>query len=113
MAGHPTTESLATDFRDLVRELAASRAEFAAFREDFAGFRGRVETQIGFPRWLGAFSAAILVTLVGSTLWLSWNASALSQRVEILQGSTANIVGRLNRLDRSDGPPSEGRPGAP
>ena len=112
MAG-PTTESLATDFRDLVRELAASRAEFAAFREDFAGFRGRVETQLGFLRWLGAFSAAILVTLVGSALWLSWNASAMSERVEMFQGSTARIVERLDRLDRTDGYPSKGRFDAP
>lgn len=51
MPGH-TTESLATDFKDLTRELIASRADFAAFREDFAEFRGRTETQLGFLRWL-------------------------------------------------------------
>ena len=95
----PTTESLATDFKDLARELAASRAEFAAFREEFAGFRGRVETQLGFLRWLGAFTAAILVTLVGSALWLSWNASALSQNVTVLERSTAKVVERLDALE--------------
>lgn len=99
----PTTESLATDFRDLVRELSASRSEFASFREEFSGFRGRVETQLGFLRWLGTFTAAILVTLVGSALWLSWHASALSQRVENLERSSAKVVDRLDRLDRSIG----------
>ena len=67
----PTTESLATDFRDLARELAAFRSDSAAFREDFAGFRGRVEAQLGFLRWLGAFTAAILLALGASAIWLA------------------------------------------
>ena len=93
----PTTESLATDFRDLMREMAAARSEFASYREEFAGFRGRVDAQLGFLRWLGAFTAAILVTLVGSAIWLSWHASALSLRVEALEKSTSKVVDRLDQ----------------
>jgi hypothetical protein len=90
----PTTESLATDFKDLARELTVFRGEFAVFREDFAGFRGRVETQLGFLRWLGAFTAAILMTLVGSAIWLSWHASALSLHVQALEKSSAMVIER-------------------
>ena len=97
----PTTESLSTDFKGLARDLAESRADFADFREDFADFRGRVETQLGFLRWLGASTAAILVTMVGSALWLSWHASALSQHVEALEISTGKVVERLDRLERA------------
>ena len=100
----PTTESLATDFRDLARDLAASRSEFASFREEFAGFRGRVESRLGFLRWLGTFTAAILVTLVGSALWLTWHASALSQLVAGLERSNAQVIERLEKLDQSPAP---------
>lgn len=99
----PTTESLSTDFKDLARELATFRAEFAAFREDYAGFRGRVETQLGFLRWIGAFTAAILVTLVGSAIWLSWHASALSLHVAALEKSSAQVVERLGKLEPTAG----------
>ncbi len=101
----PTTESLSTDFKELGRDLAASRAEFAAFREDFAGFRARIETQLGFLRRLGAFSAAVLVTLVGSALWLSWHASALSLRVEAMEEATSKVVERLDKIERAVGSP--------
>ena len=93
----PTTESLATDFRDLLREMTATRGEFASYREEFAEFRGRMEAQFGFLRWLGAFTAALLVTLVGSAIWLSWHASALSLRVEALEETTSKVVERLDQ----------------
>ena len=96
----PTTESLATDFRDLLREMTAARSEFASYREEFAGFRGSVDAQLGFLRWLGAFTAAILATLVGSAIWLSWHASAFSLRVEALEKSTSKV---LDRLDQAAG----------
>ncbi len=70
----PTTETLATDFKDLSRDLNA-------LREEFANFRGRVDTQLGIIKWLGAFFAGILVSLVGSAVWLAWNASALTSEV--------------------------------
>ena len=109
MAG-PTTESLATDFKDLNRDMAASRAEFAAFREEFAGFRGQVEAHLSFLRSLGGFTAAILVTLVGSALWLSWHASALSLRVEAMEKSTSKVVERLDSIERAVGPPKAQHP---
>ena len=101
----PTTESLATDYKDLSREMAASRADFAAFREDFAGFRGQVEAHLGFLRWLGAFTAALLVALVGSAMWLSWHASALSLRVEAMGKSSGKVVERLDNIERAVAPP--------
>ncbi len=89
-----TPEDLATDFRDLLREMAASRTVFASFREELAGHRGRVETQLSILRWLGTFMAAILVTLVGSVIWLSWHVSALNQRVDTLEKTTSKILDR-------------------
>lgn len=100
----PTTASLATDYKDVARESATFRAEFAAFREENAGFRGRVETQLGFLRWLGAFLAAILVTLVSIALWLFWHASALRWHVDALEKSSALVVERLGKLESTAGP---------
>ncbi len=89
----PTTESLATDFRE-------SSRDFTQFREEFAGFRGRNETQLSLIRWVGTFMAAVLVSLVGSGVWLTWHASALNQRVGALEQTTAKVVDRLDKLEQ-------------
>ena len=93
----PTTESLATDFRDVLREITAIRSDIASLREDHAGFRGRVETKLGLIQWLGAFTAAILVTLVTSAIWLAWHASALTQQVDTLNRTNVKIIERLDQ----------------
>lgn len=90
----PTTESLATDFRD-------SSRDFVQFREDFAGFKGRIETQLSLVRWVGTFIAAMLFSLVGSGVWLTWHASALNQRVEGLERTTLKVVDRQDKLEQA------------
>ncbi len=97
----PTTESLATDFRDVLREMTAARSEFALFREEFAGFRGRVETQLSIMKWIGGFVATVLVTLIGCGFWLAWEASALTQRVGSMEKSTAKVVEQVDVLEKT------------
>lgn len=48
----------------------------------------------------GASTAAILVTLVGSAIWLSWHALALSLRLEGLEKSSVRVVERLDKLEQ-------------
>ncbi len=88
----PTTESLATDFRD-------SSREFTQFRENAAGFQGRVETKLSIIQWLGAFFATVMMSVLGSLIWLAWHASAVNQRVGVLEQTTVKVVERLDKID--------------
>lgn len=88
----PTTESLATDFRD-------SSREFAQFRENVAGFQGRVETELRLIRWVGVFFATVLMAQLGNLIWLAWEASAVKQQFVFLEQATSKSVERLDRID--------------
>ena len=88
----PTTESLATDFKELSRDINA-------LREASAKFEGCVETHLNFIKWLGGFVATLLVSLVASAVWLSWNASALTYEVKQQGNRLGKVEARLDGVE--------------
>jgi hypothetical protein len=105
------TEQLDADIRELDRRIGTRLdsvdRSLAAIREDFSGFRGATDANLKLIRWLGAFFAAIPVSLLAGLVTLTWHASAVNSEVKRLgedfRGSRVEAKesgGRLEKIER-------------
>jgi uncharacterized coiled-coil protein SlyX len=93
MAG-PTTEILASDLKDLTREVQGLRSEFLEFR-------GQASTIFSLLKWLGGLVAVSLIGVMGALLTLTWHASKLDSRVSGLETATTTQSGLLRQLEQA------------
>jgi hypothetical protein len=56
--------------------------------------------QLRFIRWIGVFFAGILVILVGASIGVTWNASALNSEVKHQGQRLEKVEARLDAIDR-------------
>jgi archaellum component FlaC len=103
-AAGPTAKSVEEDLGELTNEVKDLSRGVDALRNEVTGFRASAETQLGFIKWVGVFFAGILVALVGTSINVAWNASALNSEVKAQGGRLDKVESRLDKIDgRLDG----------
>jgi hypothetical protein len=102
-----TDQQLAADIHELSKGVADFRVEMAErFGRVDKGLEG-IERELRFIRWAGAFAALVLLTLVGSTIAVAYQAGRTVAAVESLRESTGELKaqardhgGRIEKVER-------------
>jgi hypothetical protein len=81
--------------------------DLAAFRLETEKRFGAVETtlagileQLKFIRWIGVFFAGVLVTIVATSIGITWSASALNSEVKTQGQRLDKVEARLDAMGK-------------
>ena len=100
------TDLLAEDVRDLRESNHAVASEIKALQNGQATIHtelATIKTELKFIKWLGGFSAALLMGVIGGAGSVIWSASALSSEVRQQGSRLEKVEGRLDRIDQQLG----------